>query len=141
MGSSWASSEHARLTMVANKSRDTKPELALRSILHSRGLRFRVDCSPLKSVRSRADLVFSRAKIAVFVDGCFWHGCPEHFIMPKTNTDYWSTKIGNNKARDEKVNQSLATAGWTVMRFWEHEDPASAADRIEAAWKETLRTS
>lgn len=141
MGSSWASSEHARLTMAANKSRDTKPELALRSIVHSRGLRFRVDCSPLKGVRSRADLVFSKAKIAVFVDGCFWHGCSEHFIMPKTNSDYWSTKIGNNKARDEKVNRSLTAAGWTVMRFWEHEDPVSAGDRIEAAWKEATRAS
>ena len=89
MESSWASSEHARRTMAANRSRDTKPELALRSILHSRGLRFRVDCSPLKGVRSRADIVFSKAKIAVFVDGCFWHGCPKHFIMPKTNSDYW----------------------------------------------------
>src|SRR5699024_4095156 len=103
MESSWASSEHARRTMAANRSRDTKPELALRSILHPRALRFRVDCSPLKGVRSRADIVFSKAKIAVLVDGCFWHGCPKHFIKPNTNSDYWSTKIGNNRNRDKRV--------------------------------------
>lgn len=139
MESSWASSEHARRTMIANKRRDTKPELALRSILHSRGLRFRVDCSPMKGVRSRADLVFTKAKIAVFVDGCFWHGCAEHFIMPKTNSEYWSAKIAGNTARDKVVNQSLADAGWTVMRVWEHENANAAADRIEAAWKQGTR--
>ena len=140
MGSeSWASSDHARRTMVANKRRDTKPELALRSMLHSRGLRFRVDCSPLKGVRSRADIVFSKAKIAVFVDGCFWHGCPEHFIMPKTNAEYWSAKICRNAARDAAVNQTLADDGWTVIRVWEHEDASAAADRIEAAWKQVTR--
>lgn len=139
MEPSWASSEHARRTMVANKRRDTKPELALRSILHSRGLRFRVDCSPMRGVRSRADLVFTKAKIAVFVDGCFWHGCSEHFIMPKTNSEYWSAKIGGNTARDNAVNQTLTEAGWTVMRVWEHEDANAAADRIEAAWKQATR--
>lgn len=139
MEASWASSEHARRTMRANRRRDTKPELALRSILHSRGLRFHVDSSPMKGVRSRADLVFTKAKIAVFVDGCFWHGCPEHFIMPKTNVEYWSAKIGRNAARDTAVNQTLADEGWTVMRVWEHEDPSAAADRIEAAWKQATR--
>lgn len=139
MEASWASSEHARRTMRANRRRDTKPELALRSILHSRGLRFRVDCSPLKGVRSRADIVFSKAKIVVFVDGCFWHGCPEHFIMPKTNTDYWSTKISRNSERDSAVNRKLKDAGWTVIRVWEHEDSSAAADRIEAAWKRAVQ--
>ena len=139
MEASWASSEHARRTMRANRRRDTKPELAVRSILHSRGLRFRVDCSPLKGVRSSADIVFSKAKIAVFVDGCFWHGCPEHFIMPKTNAEYWSAKIGRNAARDTAVNQTLADEGWTVIRVWEHEDSNAAADRIEAAWKQAAR--
>lgn len=139
MEASWASSEHARRTMRANRHRDTKPELALRSILHSRGLRFRVDCSPMKGVRSRADIVFTKAKIAVFVDGCFWHGCPEHFIMPKTNTDYWSTKISRNAARDTSVNRTLKDAGWTVMRVWEHEDSNVAADGIEVAWRQAAR--
>lgn len=93
----------------------------------------------MKGVRSRADLVFTKAKIAVFVDGCFWHGCSEHFIMPKTNTEYWSAKIGGNMARDKAVNQTLTEAGWTVTRVWEHEDADAAADRIEAAWKEAKR--
>lgn len=132
---SWASSDHARRTMRANKRRDTKPELFLRAILHSRGLRFRVDCSPLKGVRSRADIVFTKAKIAVFVDGCFWHGCPEHFIMPKTNVDYWSAKISRNRERDEAADQALASREWEVVRVWEHEAPGAAADLIEAEWK------
>lgn len=135
MEDSWASSEHARLTMRANKRRDTEPELKLRSILHSRGLRFRVDCSPLKGVRSRADIVFSKAKIAVFVDGCFWHGCPEHFIMPKTNVEYWSAKIAKNKDRDIRVDRVMAQADWTVIHVWEHDDPAAAADLVERAWR------
>ncbi|WP_190246564.1 very short patch repair endonuclease [Brevibacterium casei] len=139
MEKSWASSDHARRTMRANKRRDTKPELVLRSILHSRGLRFRVDCSPMKGVRPRADIVFTKVKIAVFVDGCFWHGCSEHFIMPKTNTDYWSTKISRNAARDTSVNRTLKDAGWTVMRVWEHEDSNVAADRIETAWRQAAR--
>jgi DNA mismatch endonuclease (patch repair protein) len=93
----------------------------------------------MKGVRSRADLVFTKAKIAVFVDGCFWHGCPEHFIMPKTNTDYWSTKIGRNTVRDKAVNQRLADEGWTVLRVWEHEDSSAAADRIEATWRQATQ--
>lgn len=121
--------------MRANKRRDTKPELALRSVLHARGLRFRVDSVPFKGLRIRADLVFSKAKIAVFVDGCYWHGCPEHFIMPKTNEDYWSAKIKRNKDRDEATDVSLAEAGWDSIRVWEHEDPSEAADKIEVAWR------
>src|SRR5699024_6454786 len=139
MESTWASSEHARRTMAANRSRDTKPELALRSILHSQCLRFRVDCSQLNCVQSRADIVFSEAKIAVYVDGCFCHGCSKLFIMPKTNSDYWSTKIGNSKIRDKRVDKTLEDVGWSAMRVWEHEDSISAADRIEAAWREATR--
>ncbi|WP_432790472.1 very short patch repair endonuclease [Brevibacterium sp. K11IcPPYGO002] len=121
--------------MQANKRRDTKPELTLRSILHSRGLRFRVDCSPIKGVRSRADIVFSKAKIVVFVDGCFWHGCPLHFISPKTNADYWSAKIAKNKGRDLRVDRVMSQAGWIVIHIWEHDDPAVAADLVERAWR------
>lgn len=135
MGKSWASSEHARRSMQANRRRDTKPELALRSILHARGLRFRVDSVPFKGVRTRADIVFSKAKIAVFVDGCFWHGCPEHFILPKTNADYWSTKIAKNRDRDERVDWIMSEAGWAVIHVWEHEDPESAADLVERSWR------
>lgn len=135
MEESWASSEHARRTMQANKRRDTKPELAVRSILHARGLRFHVDSAPFKGVRTRADIVFSKAKIAVFVDGCFWHGCPEHFISPKTNVNYWSAKITKNRDRDERVDRIMSEAGWAVIHVWEHEDPESAADLVERSWR------
>lgn len=121
--------------MRANRRRDTKPELAIRSILHARGLRYRVDSSPMKGIRTRADIVFSKAKIAVFVDGCYWHGCPEHFIMPKTNVDYWSEKIKRNRERDEAADIALAAAGWLSIRVWEHEDPIAAANLVESEWK------
>lgn len=129
---SWASSEHARLTMRANRRRDTKPELEIRRILHARGLRYRVDFRPLKSVRRHADIVFTKAKLAVFVDGCFWHGCPEHFFPPKTNSDYWSQKIAGNIARDRDTDRRFTEAGWTVVRIWEHENPAEAAEVVIA---------
>ncbi|WP_101588568.1 very short patch repair endonuclease [Brevibacterium jeotgali] len=134
MGDSWASSEGARLTMKANRRRDTQPELRIRRILHSRGLRYRADFAPGEDRRRRADIVFTRARIAVFVDGCFWHGCPEHFIPPKSNPDYWGSKIEKNRRRDAETTAHLRDAGWTVMRFWEHEDPAAAAEAIIDAW-------
>ena len=84
-----ASDEAARLTMIANRRRDTGPELAIRRLLHARGLRYRVDFPPISGLRTRADLVFTRARVAVFIDGCYWHMCPEHFIMPKSNLEYW----------------------------------------------------
>lgn len=132
---SWATDFHARRTMQANRRRDTKPELAIRRILHARGLRYRTDVRPDRSIRRHADIVFTKAKIAVFVDGCFWHGCPEHFIPPKANADYWAQKIEGNQKRDANTNDVLKDAGWTVLRFWEHDDPASSADRIEQCWK------
>ncbi|MGD7005518.1 very short patch repair endonuclease [Kocuria palustris] len=131
---SWASTEHARLTMRANRSRDTKPELAVRSELHRRGRRFRVSYRPLPDDRRRTvDIAFTRSKVAVHIDGCFWHGCDQHFVPPKTNPDYWQAKIARNRARDLDTDQKLEDAGWTVLRFWEHEDPLRIADRIEAA--------
>lgn len=119
--------------MRANRSRDTGPELALRRLLHARGLRYRVDAVVEPSVRSRADLVFRRARVAVFVDGCFWHRCPEHATTPRANAAYWQAKFDRNVARDRRVDQQLAERGWTVVRVWEHEAPAAAADRVEAA--------
>lgn len=131
---SWASSPAVRAVMAANKRRDTRPELALRSLLHARGLRYRVDYAPLKAAaRNRADVVFTRAKVAVFVDGCFWHGCPEHCRPARTNPDFWAAKIAANQARDERVDELLRKAGWTVIRVWEHEDAGQAADRIQDA--------
>lgn len=119
--------------MVANRSWDTAPEVALRSVVHRRGLRFRKHLAPLKGLRCRADLVFPRAKIAVFVDGCFWHRCPQHATFPKANADWWQMKLEQNFNRDRRNDAALAAAGWTVIRVWEHEDVDRAADRIAEA--------
>ncbi|WP_286135001.1 very short patch repair endonuclease [Mycobacterium sp. UM_Kg1] len=138
MTESWASSEHARLTMRANRSRDTKPELAVRRLVHAMGLRYRVDFPPLPSIRRmRADLVFTRARVAVFIDGCFWHGCPEHHTVARTNAEFWATKVSGNRTRDERTNAVLNEAGWTVLRFWEHEDPSTAAQAIREVVEST----
>jgi DNA mismatch endonuclease, patch repair protein len=119
--------------MRANRKTDTKPELAIRRILHRRGLRYRVNARlSLDETVVRPDLVFRSIKLAVFVDGCFWHGCPEHGTQPRANTAYWSEKLNRNRARDRRNDAALRLAGWTAMRIWEHEEPAEAADRIEA---------
>jgi DNA mismatch endonuclease, patch repair protein len=119
------------------RRRDTAPELELRSELHRRGLRYRVDKRPLKGTPSRADLVFGPAKVAVYVDGCFWHSCPEHGTMPRSNEAFWQDKLGRNQERDAAVNEALAAEGWTVVRIWEHEEIEPAADRVEAAVRES----
>lgn len=116
----------------ANRRVDTKPELALRSALHRRGLRFRKDHRlEAGGVKVRVDIAFTRRRVVVFVDGCFWHGCPQHQNVPKRNAAYWGPKLAANQARDDRVNGALRTDGWTVIRVWEHEDPEQAADRIE----------
>ena len=125
--SPWASSDAARRTMRGNRRRDTAPELAVRRLLHAAGLRYRVDAQPLAGLRRRADIVFRRRRLAVFIDGCYWHGCPEHGTTPSTNRDYWSSKVAANRARDEDTNARLTDAGWQVARYWEHEPPAAVA--------------
>ena len=117
----------ATATMRANRGRDTRPELALRRSLHARGLRYRVDHPLPFDRRRRADVLFTRAKVAIFVDGCFWHGCPEHGTTPRTNVRFWSDKIARNRARDADTTARLEAAGWVVLRFWEHEDPGRCA--------------
>ncbi len=119
--------------MLGNVRRDTKPELAVRTLLHSRGLRYRVDYPLPMAPRRRADIAFTRLKVAVYIDGCFWHGCPEHATSPSQNSDYWSPKLARNKARDVETTQMLTNAGWLVLRFWEHEQPTVIADTIESA--------
>ncbi|MBM4478529.1 DNA mismatch endonuclease Vsr [Rhodococcus hoagii] len=120
--------------MRANRRRDTKPELAVRKLVHATGLRYRVDFAPLHAHRRhRADLVFTRAKVAVFIDGCYWHGCPEHHRQPSTNADYWAAKVAGNRDRDVQVTARLVDAGWTVLRFWEHENPADVAAQVVEA--------
>lgn len=119
-----------RKSMQSNKGRDTKPELALRRAAHALGLRYRVSVRPVPTIRRTADLVFTRAKVAVFLDGCFWHGCPEHHTKSATNAEYWAEKVRRNRERDGETDQIFAVAGWQVLRVWEHEDPAEAAERI-----------
>lgn len=115
--------------MRANHRRDTRPELAVRRILHSQGHRYRVDYPPLGG-RRRADVVFTRLRLAVFIDGCFWHSCPVHFVAPKRNHEYWEPKLQCNVERDRETNALLADAGWRVLRFWEHESAVRVATEI-----------
>ncbi|MDT0276661.1 very short patch repair endonuclease [Blastococcus goldschmidtiae] len=121
----------ARMSRQAR--RDTAPEVALRRELHRRGLRFRVDWPLPRMPRRRADIAFTRSHVAVFVDGCFWHSCPEHRTAPAANSAWWATKLDTNVRRDQATNEHLAALGWTVLRFWEHEDPLLAADAVAAA--------
>jgi DNA mismatch endonuclease, patch repair protein len=118
--------------MQANRRRDTAPEMAIRRLVHASGLRYRVDARPLPNVRHTADMIFTRARVAVFIDGCWWHGCAEHYRPPASNIAYWAGKIGRNRERDRQVDQALMSADWTVIRIWEHESPELAARRIEA---------
>lgn len=127
-----------RRTMQGNRGRDTGPELALRSILHARGLRFRVNQPLPFDRRRRADLTFPKAGLYVFVDGCFWHGCPEHFVEPKTRRDFWLGKINRNRARDVETQSLLEGQGATVIRVWEHDDIEAAASTVEAAYRAIL---
>lgn len=119
--------------MRGNRRKDTRPELALRSELHCRGLRFFKNRRPIRDLRCEADIVFPRARVAVFVDGCFWHGCPVHGMRPASNASYWNAKIEQNKARDRRNDKQLQTSGWLVVRGWEHEPARKVADRVEFA--------
>jgi DNA mismatch endonuclease (patch repair protein) len=119
--------------MQRQGQRDTKPELALRRELHRRGRRFFVDRAPLKGLRRRADLVFPRRRVAVYVDGCFWHSCPAHGTRPRNNAEWWAAKLAGNVARDRDTDTRLREAGWAVVRVWEHEEPGAAADRVDQA--------
>lgn len=116
--------------MQGNKGKNTRPELALRSAVHALGLRYRVGIRPLPAVRRTADIVFTRAKVAVFLDGCFWHGCPNHYRPARRNSGFWSTKIEGTKRRDSETDELLCAEGWEVVRVWEHESPLEAARRI-----------
>ncbi|TPW75736.1 very short patch repair endonuclease [Schumannella soli] len=117
--------------MLANRRRDTSPELAVRRLLHARGFRYRVDFRLQPPLRTRADIVFTRARVAVFIDGCFWHGCPDHATAPKRNSDYWIPKLARNVERDRETDAALATAHWTVLRYWEHQPADEVAIQIE----------
>ncbi|MBF4997912.1 very short patch repair endonuclease [Nocardia sp. BSTN01] len=119
--------------MARQRRTGTAPETALRGELHRRGLRYFVDRAPLPGLRRRADLVFPRRKVAVYVDGCFWHRCPEHATYPKNNAEWWAEKLAGNVARDRDTDARLTAAGWLVVRVWEHENSVAAADRVQSA--------
>ncbi|MFF1409894.1 very short patch repair endonuclease [Streptomyces sp. NPDC058289] len=119
--------------MSRQKSKNTGIEMTLRRALHAAGLRYRVHRRPAKGVRREADIVFGPARVAVFVDGCFWHGCPEHVTWPRRNADFWRSKIEGNRARDRDTDARLAESGWLSLRVWEHESPDEAAVRIAEA--------
>jgi len=119
--------------MLGNRNKNTRPELLLRRLVHAQGLRYRVAAKPLPKMRRTADMVFGPTRVAVFVDGCFWHGCPEHFVPPKTNPEYWEKKIGGNVQRDRDTDERLKSSGWLVLRFWEHQDPETCARAVYEA--------
>jgi DNA mismatch endonuclease (patch repair protein) len=124
------SSDFAIKRMQAVKPRDTAPEKALRSELHKLGLRYQIDTRPVKELNRRADIIFRSAKVAIFVDGCFWHGCPKHGTQAKANAEFWRNKIRRNQERDTETNKLLKKAGWKVIRVWEHEDPQKVSKKI-----------
>jgi DNA mismatch endonuclease, patch repair protein len=133
-----ASSPQVRAIMQAIRSTDTRPEVALRRELHRRGLRYRINARPIPQVRRTADIVFTRHKIAVFVDGCFWHGCPDHYRAPSTNSDYWQKKLARNVCRDRTTDELLAGEGWRVIRVWEHVPASDTASRIAELIRERV---
>ncbi|MFE9400282.1 very short patch repair endonuclease [Streptomyces sp. NPDC006530] len=133
MSDAVPSSPSVSARMSRQGSRDTTPELAVRKLLHAAGLRYRVNVPVPGMPRRTIDIAFGGAKIAVFLDGCFWHGCPQHATHPKANADWWRTKLEKNVARDRETTEHLTAAGWTVLRFWEHERPERVAHDIAAA--------
>ena len=126
-----ASSAGVAARMSRARRRDTAPEVAIRREAHRRGLRYRVDTPVVGVPRRRPDIVFTRQRVTVFVDGCFWHSCPVHATVPKSNRDWWVAKLERNVVRDRETDDRLRALGWTVLRFWEHEDPIAAVDVIE----------
>lgn len=130
------SSPRARNVMLGNRS-ESSPEVALRSALHKRGLRFRKHVAPVQGLRCKPDIVFTRRRIAVFVDGCFWHRCPDHGSKPKANGEWWRRKLDANVARDRRNDAALIEAGWTVLRFWTHEPLEAMVAQIIQATEST----
>ena len=133
MTDSMTSAQRSRC-MSRIRSTDTKPELALRKRLFAKGMRFR---TRLK-LAGKPDIAFTRARLAVFIDGCFWHGCPLHGTSPKSNSVYWNAKLQRNRERDREIDAALAADGWEVIRYWEHEikeDIGRVANEIQSRWQ------
>ena len=127
-----ASSPAARQRMKRQRQRDTAPEIAIRRLLHAKGYRYRID-HPIPGLRRRVDVAFTARRVAVLVDGCFWHACPIHGTRPKQNREWWDAKLRANVARDRDTDRFLAEHGWIPVRVWEHEDPDEAVARIVLA--------
>jgi len=119
--------------MSRARRRDTAPEVSVRREAHRRGLRYRVDRTLPGLPRRRADMVFPAPRVVVFVDGCFWHSCPAHASTPAANREWWVAKLARNQERDRDTDAHLRGLGWTVLRFWEHEEPVGVVDVIERA--------
>ena len=134
------SSEQVSARMSRHPRRDTGPELAVRRLLHRMGLRYRLFVPVPSAPRRTIDIAFPRHRLAVFIDGCFWHGCPVHASAPASNSAWWAAKLSGNQARDLDTERRLRADGWDVLRVWEHEDPATAAARIAAALGRSVDT-
>lgn len=142
----WASTPGTRASIQSNRGRETSPELAVRCRLHALGLRYRASIRPVSNVRRTADIVFTRRRIAVFIDGCFWRGCPEHYQAPARNAEFWLEKRQRNQERDVETDAKLADAGrrtpdagWRVLRYWEHEVRATP-DRVARSIADKVRS-
>ncbi|MFK4100857.1 very short patch repair endonuclease [Streptomyces sp. NPDC019531] len=122
--------------MSRQNSLDTAADVAVRRLLHARGLRYRVSYPVPDMPRRRIDIAFTKAKIAIIVNGCFWHGCPEHTTQPRAHVEWWQVKLAKNMARYVETTEHLTAAGWTVLRFWEHESPEHIADQVAACVEE-----
>lgn len=118
--------------MQGNRSRDTSPEIAVRRLLHAAGLRYRLHVALLPDRRRTADIVFTRQRVAVLIDGCYWHGCPDHYTAPKANAAFWREKVERNRARDADTTAKLQASGWTVLRFWTHDSAHDIANTVRA---------
>ncbi|WP_327259232.1 MULTISPECIES: very short patch repair endonuclease [unclassified Streptomyces] len=130
MSTAKPSSPDVSARMSHQASRDTAPEVAVRKLLHASGYRYRLNERVPGMSRRTIDIAFTRAKVAVFLDGCFWHGCPVHATQPKSNAEWWRRKLDRNMARDTETTEHLTAVGWTVLRFWEHEAPSLVAERV-----------
>lgn len=136
-----ASSEAVRARMSRQRSKDTNAEVEVRRELHARGVRFRTDVKLESDLRTRADIAWRGLRLAVFIDGCFWHGCPTHATRPTANAEWWAEKLDANMKRDRRTDAQLSVRGWVVRRYWEHEAPALVADDLYAVLLELKRAT